>query len=106
MGYLSFGGAVAQEPRADTAVVPVDVVIAQKRKFRASICLARDADRERGGQDQDRQRDRWRSFRDGATVRQGDLLFTMDGRCIEAQIHQVEGQLARDKASSKVPSAT
>jgi RND family efflux transporter MFP subunit len=32
-------------------------------------------------------------------VRQGDLLFTMDGRAIEAQIHQVEGQLARDKAS-------
>src|SRR5207237_7602635 len=30
---------------------------------------------------------------------QGDLLFTLDSRAIEAQIHQVEGQLARDRAS-------
>ena len=38
-------------------------------------------------------------FKDGATVQQGDLLFTMDGRAIEAQIRQLEGQLARDQAS-------
>ena len=38
-------------------------------------------------------------FRDGSMVRTGDLLFTMDGRAIEAQIRQFEGQLARDKAS-------
>jgi multidrug efflux system membrane fusion protein len=37
-------------------------------------------------------------FRDGATVKQGELLFTMDNRAIEAQIRQAEGQLARDKA--------
>jgi multidrug efflux system membrane fusion protein len=37
-------------------------------------------------------------FRDGATVRQGDLLFTLDARAIEAQIRQAEGQLARDRA--------
>ena len=32
-------------------------------------------------------------------MRQGDLLFTLDGRAIQAQIKQIEGQLARDRAS-------
>jgi RND family efflux transporter MFP subunit len=38
-------------------------------------------------------------FRDGSTVKEGDLLFTLDSRAIEAQIRQAEGQLARDRAS-------
>ena len=37
-------------------------------------------------------------FRDGAEVKQGDLLFTLDGRAIEAQIAQTEGMVARDRA--------
>jgi len=37
-------------------------------------------------------------FADGATVKQGDLLFTLDSRAIEAQIRQAEASLARDKA--------
>jgi multidrug efflux system membrane fusion protein len=37
-------------------------------------------------------------FRDGQTVKKGDLLFTLDGRAIEAQIVQTEGMVARDKA--------
>ena len=37
-------------------------------------------------------------FRDGAHVKQGDLLFTLDGRAIEAQIEQTEGMVARDRA--------
>ena len=37
-------------------------------------------------------------FRDGAAVKKGDLLFTLDGRAIEAQIAQTEGAIARDKA--------
>ncbi len=37
-------------------------------------------------------------FRDGAEVKKGDLLFTLDGRAIEAQIAQTEGMVARDKA--------
>jgi RND family efflux transporter MFP subunit len=102
LGYLSFGGAVAQAPRtAAPRVVPVDVVIAEKKKVPvrvdllgtvtpiASVAVKTRIDSEIVGV----------HFRDGATVRQGDLLFTMDGRAIEAQIHQVEGQLARDKAS-------
>ena len=37
-------------------------------------------------------------FEDGARVNQGDLLFTLDSRQIDAQIEQAEGVLARDKA--------
>src|SRR5450631_4444039 len=37
-------------------------------------------------------------FRDGQTVKKGDLLFTLDGRAIEAQIVQTEGMVARDRA--------
>jgi len=37
-------------------------------------------------------------FRDGAEVKKGDVLFTLDGRAIEAQIAQTEGSIARDKA--------
>ncbi|WP_213287491.1 efflux RND transporter periplasmic adaptor subunit [Bradyrhizobium sp. sGM-13] len=37
-------------------------------------------------------------FEDGAKVNEGDLLFTLDSRQIDAQIEQAEGVLARDKA--------
>jgi RND family efflux transporter MFP subunit len=37
-------------------------------------------------------------FEDGARVSQGDLLFTLDARQIDAQIEQAEGVLARDHA--------
>src|SRR5882757_8691120 len=37
-------------------------------------------------------------FEDGARVNQGDLLFTLDARQIDAQIEQAEGILARDQA--------
>jgi RND family efflux transporter MFP subunit len=37
-------------------------------------------------------------FADGQFVKQGDLLFTLDSRMLEAQVRQAEGQLARDKA--------
>jgi RND family efflux transporter MFP subunit len=37
-------------------------------------------------------------FEDGAKVNQGDLLFTLDSRQIDAQIEQAEGTLARDQA--------
>jgi RND family efflux transporter MFP subunit len=37
-------------------------------------------------------------FADGATVKQGDLLFTLDSRAIEAQLRQAEAALARDRA--------
>ena len=37
-------------------------------------------------------------FQDGARVKQGDLLFTLDSRQIDAQIAQAEGNLARDRS--------
>jgi len=37
-------------------------------------------------------------FQDGAKVKEGDLLFTLDSRQIEAQLEQAEGNLARDRA--------
>src|SRR3954449_8639270 len=37
-------------------------------------------------------------FEDGAKVNEGDLLFTLDSRQIDAQIEQAEGMLARDRA--------
>jgi len=37
-------------------------------------------------------------FRDGATVKKGDLLFSLDSRSTEAQIAQAEGNVARDQA--------
>jgi RND family efflux transporter MFP subunit len=37
-------------------------------------------------------------FEDGAKVAEGDLLFTLDSRQIEAQIEQAEGVLAKDQA--------
>jgi RND family efflux transporter MFP subunit len=37
-------------------------------------------------------------FEDGAKVTQGDLLFTLDSRQIDAQIEQAEGMLAKDQA--------
>ena len=37
-------------------------------------------------------------FKDGARVNEGDLLFTLDSRQIDAQIEQAEGTLARDQA--------
>ena len=102
LGYLSLDGAVAQAPRpAGPRIIPVDVATAVKKKVPvrvdllgtvtpiASVAVKTRIDTEIVGV----------HFRDGGTVRQGDLLFTMDGRAIEAQIHQVEGQLARDKAS-------
>src|SRR3982074_3468183 len=39
-----------------------------------------------------------RHFEDGAKVGQGDLLFTLDARQIDAQIEQAEGTLAKDQA--------
>lgn len=37
-------------------------------------------------------------FQDGARVKEGDLLFTLDSRQIDAQIMQAEGNLARDRS--------
>jgi RND family efflux transporter MFP subunit len=96
-------GAVAQAPgkKGGPRTVPVDVAVAVKKTVPvrvdllgtvtpiASVAIKTRIDTEITGV----------HFRDGAAVQKGDLMFSLDGRAIEAQIRQVEGQLARDQAS-------
>ena len=99
--YWGFG-AVAQAPRQAPAarVVPVDIGMAVKKPVPvriealgtvtpiASVAIKARLETEIVGV----------HFTDGAEVKAGDRLFTLDGRSLEAQILQAEGVLARDKA--------
>lgn len=100
-GLWSPGGAVAQSPRPPAVrTVPVEVTLAEKIQVPvridalgtvtpiASVAVKTRVDSEIIGV----------HFRDGAIVRQGDLLFTLDSRAIEAQIKQVTGVLEGAKA--------
>jgi len=87
------------QPRAER-VVPVETAIAERKKVPvrldalgsvtpiASVALKARVDTNITAV----------HFSDGALVKQGDLLFTLDGRAIEAQIAQTEGAIARDQA--------
>ena len=96
------GGAVAQAPRQNAPrAVPVEVVTATKKVVPvriealgsvtpiASVAIKPRVDSEITGV----------HFRDGVMVQQGDLLFTLDSRAIEAQVRQVEGLLAGARAN-------
>jgi len=97
----SWNGAVAQAPRPAARGVPVEVVVAAKKTSPvqvevlgsvtpiASVAVKSRVDSEIVGV----------HFRDGATVRQGELLFTLDSRTLEAQARQVEGLLASAAAN-------
>src|SRR5437868_3132707 len=101
-GSLWSGGAVAQAPRSNAPrTIPVEVATAVKKTVPvtvealgnvtpiASVAVKPRIDSEIVGV----------HFRDGATVNQGDLLFTLDSRAIEAQAKQVEGLLNGAKAN-------
>jgi RND family efflux transporter MFP subunit len=100
-GSLWSVGAVAQAPRAQARAVPVEVATAVKQTVPvriealgnvtpiASVAVKPRLDSEIVGV----------HFRDGAMVQKGELLFTLDGRAIEAQIRQVQGQLEGAKAN-------
>src|SRR6266436_1342520 len=101
-GALWSGGAVAQAPRENTPrAVPVEVATAARKTVPvrlevlgsvtpiASVAVKVRVDSEITGV----------HFRDGALVREGDLLFTLDSRTLEAQVRQVEGLLAGAKAN-------
>jgi len=100
-GSLWSVGAVAQAPRAQARAVPVEVATAVKQTVPvriealgnvtpiASVAVKPRVDSEIVGV----------HFRDGAMVQKGELLFTLDGRAIEAQIRQVQGQLEGAKAN-------
>src|SRR5947207_6383511 len=97
--YWSPPGAVAQAPPA-ARVVPVEVAKAVRKPASIilealgtvtpiqSVAVRTRLDSEIVGV----------HFDDGASVRQGDLLFTLDSRALEAQVKQAEGLVARDKA--------
>jgi len=92
-------GAVAQAPQAPR-LIPVEVATAVKKDTPvliealgtvtpiASVAIKPRIDTEITGI----------HFADGARVKQGDVLITLDARSLEAQILQAEGNIARDKA--------
>jgi len=93
-------GNAQAERRPVERAVPVDVAVAAKKQLPvrvdllgtvtpiASVAVKTRVDTEIVGV----------HFQDGAMVRQGDVLFTLDARAIEAQLHQAEGTLAKDHA--------
>jgi membrane fusion protein, multidrug efflux system len=96
------GGAVAQAPRANAPrSVPVEVATAIKKTVPvriealgsvtpiASVAIKSRIDTEIVGV----------HFGDGAMVREGEVLFTLDSRAIEAQIKQQQGLLEGAKAN-------
>ncbi|MEA2935002.1 MAG: rane fusion protein multidrug efflux system [Variibacter sp.] len=95
------GVAKAQGPaRPPPRAVPVDVAVAQRGPVPvqidalgtvmpfASVAIKARLETEITGV----------HFIDGQEVKQGDLLFTLDSRALEAQIAQAEGVVLRDKA--------
>jgi RND family efflux transporter MFP subunit len=94
------GGAVAQAPRPSVRAIPVEIAVAAKRTVPvriealgsvtpiASVAIKARIDSEIVGV----------HFRDGATVREGEPLFTLDSRALQAQIRQVQGLLEGAKA--------
>lgn len=93
-------GAVIQAPGGGQRSASVEVATATKKKVRvrldalgsvttiASVAIKTRVDTEIVRV----------HFADGAKVAQGDILFTLDSRAIEAQIRQAEGLVARDQA--------
>jgi multidrug efflux system membrane fusion protein len=101
-GGLWSGGAVAQAPRPNAPrAVPVEIATAAKKTIPvrlealgsvtpiASVAIKTRIDSEIVDV----------HFRDGAMVRKGDLLFTLDSRALDAQIKQVRGVLEGAKAN-------
>jgi len=101
--FWSPDGAVAQAPRGQQAgprAIPVEVAKAIRKPVPvrldalgtvspiASVAIKSRLETEIIGV----------HFADGAMVNEGDVLFTLDNRTLQAQIRQAEGVLARDKA--------
>jgi RND family efflux transporter MFP subunit len=99
--WTSGGGTAAQAPRGQgERNIPVDVATAVKKRVPVRVDLlgtvtpvASVAVKTRLDTTVDSVH-----FQDGAEVRQGDVLFKLDSRALEAQLHQAEGMLAKDVA--------
>ncbi len=93
-------GAVAQGPAGQQRAVPVDTAVAVRKPVPvridsigtvmpiASVALKSRLETQVMEV----------HFSDGSRVKEGDLLFTLDARALQAQIKQAEGILARDRA--------
>jgi RND family efflux transporter MFP subunit len=98
--FASEGSNTQAPARTVERAVPVDVAVAVKKRVPvrvdllgtvtpiASVAVKTRVDTEIVGV----------HFQDGAMVRNGDILFTLDARALEAQLHQAEGTLAKDRA--------
>ncbi len=96
------GGAAAQAPRQNAPrAVPVEVATATKKTVPVRIEALGNVTPIRSVAVKTRIDSEIMDvhFRDGAMVREGELLFTLDSRAIEAQIRQVQGMLAGAKAN-------
>jgi multidrug efflux system membrane fusion protein len=94
-------GAVAQAPRGPgERAVQVDVAAAVKKRVPVSVDLLGTVTPIASVSIKPRVDTEIRAvhFQDGAMVRQGDILFTLDSSSLEAQLRQAEGNLAKDKA--------
>lgn len=99
-GVGSPDGAVAQSQRQGPRAISVEVATAVRKKTPVNIealgtvtPMASVAVRSRLDSEIVKVH-----FADGAVVKQGDVLLTLDSRSIEAQIQQAEGNVARDQA--------
>lgn len=93
-------GAARADRRAAERAVPVDVAMAVKKRVPvnvdllgtvtpiASVAVKPRLDAQIVGV----------HFQDGAEVRQGDVLFTLDTDALQAQLQQAEGNLQKDQA--------
>ena len=98
--YTSADGTVAQGPGQVPRAVSITIATAEKKKTPvkvealgtvtpiASVALKPRVDSDISAI----------SFADGARVKEGDVLMTLDKRAIEAQIQAAEGLVARDQA--------
>jgi membrane fusion protein, multidrug efflux system len=96
-------GAVAQSPKAKgkgKAAVTVEVARATKKKVPVRIDLLGNVTPMAAVAVKPRVDSEITEvhFRDGAVVRKGDMLFTLDNRAIDAQIRQTQGNLSSAQA--------
>ena len=97
-GFWGGGGAVAQAPAERTVAVEVSPAVKKMVPLTVdalgtvtpitSVAIKARLETEIVGV----------HFADGARVKKGDLLFTLDSRQVQAQIAQAEGVVARDRA--------
>jgi RND family efflux transporter MFP subunit len=98
--YWTSNNAAAQSARAPARVVPIDTAVAEKKQVPvrvealgnvtpiASVAIKSRLETTIVGV----------HFQDGARVKEGDLLFTLDGRQIEAEIKRVQAVIAGAQA--------